>query len=121
VQTALAAGVKVVAGTDAGGHDHPANARELECLVDAGMTPLQAIRAGTGLAAECLGWDATVGTVQADRLADLVAMDDDPLRDIRLLQQRDRIRVVWKGGKVCVDRRAGRVAAADDRTARLET
>ena len=121
VQTALAAGVKVVAGTDAGGHDHPANARELECLVDTGMTPLQAIRAGTGLAAECIGLDATVGTVQADRLADLVAVDGEPLRDIRLLQQRDRIRVVWKGGKVCVDRRGGRVAAADDRTARLET
>src|SRR5215510_10041242 len=94
VQTALAAGVKVVAGTDAGGHDHPANARELECLVDAGMSPLQAIRAGTGLAAECLGWERTVGTVQADRLADLIVVDGDPLGDIRLLQQRDRIKIV---------------------------
>src|SRR5262245_30437799 len=121
VQTALAAGVKVVAGTDAGGHDHPANARELECLVDAGMTPLQAIRAGTGLAAECLGWEATVGTVQADRLADLIAVDRDPLGDIRLLQQRDRIKVVWKGGKICVDRHGGQIPAAEDQPARLST
>ena len=121
VQTALAAGVKVVAGTDAGGHDHPANARELECLVEAGMSPLQAIRAGTGLAAECLGWEGTVGTIQADRLADLIAVDGDPLRDIRLLQRADCIKIVWKGGKICVDRRSGHVAAAHDRTARLRT
>ena len=51
----------------------------------------------------------------------LVAVDGDPLGDIRLLQQRDRIKVVWKGGKICVDRRAGGVAVDDDRTARLET
>jgi imidazolonepropionase-like amidohydrolase len=47
IRKALEAGVKVVAGTDAGGHGHPANAGELECLVKAGMTPMQAIQAGT--------------------------------------------------------------------------
>src|SRR5204863_19585 len=55
VRHALAAGVKVVAGTDAGGHGHPNNALELEHLIAAGMTPMQALQAATRLAAECLG------------------------------------------------------------------
>jgi len=105
VQMALAAGVKLVAGTDAGGHGHPVNARELECLVEAGMSPMQALRAGTGRAAECLGWERQVGTIEPGRFADLVAVDGDPLRDITLLQRAARIKLVWKGGKRCVDRR----------------
>jgi imidazolonepropionase-like amidohydrolase len=108
VQAALEAGVKVSAGTDAGGHGHPANARELQCLVEAGMSPMQALAAATGLAAECLGWQHEIGTVKAGRLADLVAVDGDPLRDITLLQQAERIALVCKGGRICVDRRAGR-------------
>ncbi len=108
VEMALHAGVKIVAGTDAGGHGHPVNARELECLVEAGMSPMQAIRAGTGLAAECLGWERELGTVEEGRLADLVAVDGDPLRDITLLQKPERIKLVWKGGRVSVDRRVPR-------------
>jgi len=106
VQMALAAGVKISAGTDAGGHGHPVNARELECLVQAGLSPMQALQAATGLAAECLGWERDVGTVQAGRLADLVAVDGDPLRDITLLQSPERIKLVYKGGRLCADRRA---------------
>src|SRR5215472_10161561 len=112
VQMALAAGVKVTAGTDAGGHGHPVNARELQCLVEAGMSPMQALRAGTGRAAECLGWEREVGTIQPGRFADLVAVDGDPLRDITLLQQAERIKIVWKGGKICVDRRHAQEIAA---------
>ena len=111
VQMALAAGVKISAGTDAGGHGHPVNARELECLVEAGMSPMQALQAATGLAAECLGWERDVGTVQAGRFADLVAVDGDPLRDITLLQEPERIKLVYKGGRLCVDRRAPREAS----------
>ncbi|HXJ77483.1 MAG TPA: amidohydrolase family protein [Candidatus Methylomirabilis sp.] len=114
VQMALAAGVKITAGTDAGGHGHPVNARELECLVEAGLSPLQAIRAGTGLAAECLGREAELGTIQPGRLADLVAVDGDPLRDIALLQRPERIKLVWKGGRVCVDRRAASGVVLED-------
>jgi imidazolonepropionase-like amidohydrolase len=113
VQMALHAGVKIVAGTDAGGHGHPVNARELECLVEAGMSPMQAIQAGTGLAAECLGWERELGTVEEGRLADLVAVDGDPLRDIALLQKAERIKLVWKGGRVCVDRRVPREVAVE--------
>jgi imidazolonepropionase-like amidohydrolase len=113
VQKALAAGVSVVAGTDAGGHGHPANARELECLVEAGMSPMQALQAATGRAAECIGWERELGTVAAGRLADLVALDGDPLRDISLLQKRECIKLVWKGGTICVDRRSRREVAVE--------
>ena len=86
------------------------NARELECLVQAGLSPMQALQAATGLAAECLGWERDVGTVQAGRLADLVAVDGDPLRDITLLQSPERIKLVYKGGRLFADRRAPREA-----------
>ena len=100
VQKALAAGVKVVAGTDAGGWVHGNNAQELECLVDAGMTPMQALVAGTGWAAECCGLEKQVGTVQKGKFADLVVVDGDPLKDIRVLQDKTRIKLVMKEGKV---------------------
>jgi imidazolonepropionase-like amidohydrolase len=109
VRMAFDAGVKIVAGTDAGGHGHPANARELECLVEAGLSPMQALQAATGVAAACLGRQRDLGTVEAGRLADLVAVDGDPLRDIAVLQKPECIKVVWKGGEICVDRRAVRV------------
>src|SRR5213083_2732950 len=63
VQRALTAGVKVVAGTDAGGHGHPNNALELEHLVAAGMSPMQALQAATSVAAECLGLGQEIGTI----------------------------------------------------------
>src|SRR3984893_4856218 len=79
IQRALAIGVKVVAGTDAGGHGHPANAGELECLVKSCMSPMQALQAATGWAAECCGKEAEVGTVEPGKLADLVVVSGDPL------------------------------------------
>src|SRR5271156_2426624 len=82
IKRALRVGVKIVAGTDAGGHGHPANAGELLCLVHAGMTPMQALQAATGWAAECLGQEADLGTVAPGRLADLVVVAGDPLADI---------------------------------------
>jgi len=98
VSRALAAGVKVVAGTDAGGHGHPNNALELEHLVAAGMTPMQALRAATSQAAECLGLEQEIGTIEKGKWADLVLVDGDPLRDVRVLQDARRIRQVLKGG-----------------------
>ncbi len=99
IRRALEIGVKVVAGTDAGGHGHPANAGELECLVKAGMTPMQALQAATGWAAECLGQEDEVGTVAAGRWADLVVVDGDPLADIAVLRNPANIRLVLKGGE----------------------
>ena len=104
IKRALAIGVKVVAGTDAGGHGHPANAGELACLVKAGMTPMQALQAATGWAAECLGQEADLGTVKPGKLADLVAVAGDPLADIAILQDRDKIALVLKGGEIAADR-----------------
>ena len=104
VRRALAAGVRVVAGTDAGGHAHPPNALEIQYLVEAGLTPMQALQAATGWAAECLGRAGEIGTVTAGALADLVLVDGDPLGDATLLQRPERIRLVVKGGEVAVDR-----------------
>jgi imidazolonepropionase-like amidohydrolase len=98
VRRALAAGVKVVAGTDAGGHGHPPNALELEHLVAAGMSPMQALQAATSLAAECLALEQEIGTIEKGKWADLVIVDGDPLSDVRVLQEPGRIKQVWKGG-----------------------
>src|SRR5437870_6538245 len=105
LQKAVEAGVKIVAGTDAGGHEHHINAQELQYLVEAGLSPMQALQTATGWAAECLGLERELGTVVPGKLADLIAVDGDPLRDIALLQDVQRIKVVLKGGAVCVDRR----------------
>src|SRR5881296_3722023 len=105
LQKALAAGVKIVAGTDAGGHEHNINAQELQYLVEAGLSPMQALQAATGWAAECLGLESEVGTVRPGKRADLVAVDGNPLQNITVLQDVQRIKLVLKGGDVCVDRR----------------
>jgi len=105
LQQALAAGVKIVAGTDAGGHQHCINARELQYLMEAGMTPMQAIQAATGWAAECLGLDQEIGTITPGKAADLLVLNGNPLQDIMLLQQPERIQLVLKDGVSCVDRR----------------
>ena len=101
---ALAAGVKVVAGTDAGGFVHGDNASEIQYLVEKGMSPMQAIQAATVWAAECVGLEKQIGTVAAGKLADLVVVDGDPLRNIGVLRDQERIRLVMKGGEVCVNK-----------------
>jgi len=94
-------GVKIVMGTDAGGFpwtDPNLNeAKEFHYYVDYGMTPMQAIKSGTSLAAEMLGWSDKLGTVEAGKLADLVAVSGDPLGDITELE---RVRFVMKEGVV---------------------
>ena len=100
LQKALEAGVKVVAGTDAGGWGHPNNAMELECMVDAGMTPMQAVVAATSWAAECLGLEGETGTVQKGKAADLLVIDGNPLNDITHIQQEERIKLVMKEGRI---------------------
>lgn len=111
IQRALAAGVKIVAGTDAGGHEHNINARELQYLVEAGLTPMQALQSATGWAADCLGMASELGTLTPGKYADLIALDGDPLQDITLLQNVQRLKLVLKEGVICADRRK----AADGR------
>lgn len=96
-QLALAGGVKVALGTDAGVMRHGTNAREFALMVQYGMSPMQAIVAGTASAATLLGRAADVGTLTVGRHADIVAVRGDPLQDIAVLQ---RVDFVMKGGSV---------------------
>ncbi len=101
IRRALAAGVRVVAGTDAGGHGHPPNARELPLLVAAGLTSMQAIQAATGWAADAIGLAREIGTVEKGKRADLIAVAGDPLADVAVLADARNIRLVLKDGVVC--------------------
>jgi imidazolonepropionase-like amidohydrolase len=98
-QRALRKGVKIVMGTDAGGFPWTDinQAKEFEYYVQYGMTPMQAIKSGTSLAAELLGQSDNIGAVAPGLFADIVAVAGDPLKDITELQ---RIRFVMKGGTV---------------------
>ena len=88
------------------GWGHPVNAGELQCMVEeAGMTPMQALVAATDTAAQCLGHEKDLGTVEKGKLADLVVVDGDPLQDIKMLSDKERIKMVIKGGSVHADRR----------------
>ncbi|HYJ78955.1 MAG TPA: amidohydrolase family protein, partial [Longimicrobiaceae bacterium] len=96
---AMAAGVPVALGTDAGVGPHGANGHEFTLMVEwGGMTPMQSIVAGTSSAAKLLGVDGTVGTLAAGKLADVVAVRGDPLRDVRALE--NGVVFVMKNGVV---------------------
>lgn len=105
VQRALELGVPIAAGTDAGGHGHPKNALELGHLIEAGLTPMQALQSATQWAAKCLGLEKDLGTLEKGRLADLVLVDGNPLDDVKVLLEPERIQLVVKGGAIEVDRR----------------
>ena len=98
-QKALKKGVKIALGTDAGGFDWKAlnQAKEFEYYVQYGMTPMQAIRSGTAVPAELLGWSDKVGAIEAGKWADITAVRGDPLKDITELQ---KVVFVMKGGVV---------------------
>ena len=94
------AGVRIVSGSDAVAGLHGQNARELEWLVKAGLTPAEALRAATVDAAQLLGLDGQVGVIKNGYAADLIAISGDPSRDITVLQ---RVGFVLKGGQVVKD------------------
>ena len=98
-QKALKTNLKIALGTDAGGFDwrEVNQAKEFTYYVNYGMTPMRAIRSGTVVAAELLGWGDRIGTVEAGKYADLVAVTGDPLNDITELE---RVKFVMKGGIV---------------------
>ena len=93
---ALDGGVKIALGTDAGVMKHGTNAREFELMVRWGMTPMQAIVAGTLSGATLLGLEREIGTIAAGKRADIVGVRGDPLQDITVLQHVD---FVMKDGK----------------------
>ncbi len=95
-------------GTDIGlDPEMGANAGELEIYVNYGMTPMEAIQTATKNAAEAIGLGRDLGTLEPGKLADVIAVEGNPLRDIRLLQDRSKIQLVMKDGEVVVDRRPG--------------
>ncbi|HEX2767351.1 MAG TPA: amidohydrolase family protein [Candidatus Limnocylindria bacterium] len=96
---AVAAGVKVAMGTDSGVTPHGENLRELALMVEGGMTPMQAIEATTRAAAELMGLQDELGTLEPGKRADLVVVDGDPL-DVATLA--DRISAVYKDGVAVV-------------------
>jgi imidazolonepropionase-like amidohydrolase len=91
------AGVDIVFGTDAAVYPHGLNARQFPIMVQRGMTPMAAIQAATSLAAQHMGWDDRIGSLQPGRFGDVIAVRGDPLADITRLQHVD---VVIKGGLV---------------------
>jgi imidazolonepropionase-like amidohydrolase len=109
VRQAIRAGVPVALGTDATVIPHGQNARELAVLVELGLTPLQAVRAATVDAARLLGLERDVGALAVGLRADLVAVDGNPLEDVRVLE---KVRFVMKDGQVVVDARAAPAATA---------
>jgi imidazolonepropionase-like amidohydrolase len=94
---ALAAGLPIGFATDAAVIPHGDNAKEFEVRVRLGESPMAAIVSATSLNAEILGWSDRVGTLERGKLADLIAVAADPLRDITELQ---RVKFVMKGGVV---------------------
>jgi imidazolonepropionase-like amidohydrolase len=91
-------GVRIAMGTDAGAFGHRHQAAELELLVEAGLSPMQALVAATSSSAACVGLGDQIGTLAAGYDADLVVVEGDPLADIRVLQDPEKIKMVMKAG-----------------------
>jgi imidazolonepropionase-like amidohydrolase len=101
---ALRAGIPIGLGSDAAVVPHGENAKELTTRVNLGERPMDAIVSATALNAQILGWSDRIGTVEAGKLADLVAVAGDPLADVSVLE---RVGFVMKGGAVYRDDLSG--------------
>ena len=95
---ALERGVRIAMGTDTGVGPHGTNAEELQRMVEAGMSPMQALVATTKTAAECVRLGHLTGTLEVGKRADILGVDGDPLADIAILQGRQRLALVVKDG-----------------------
>jgi len=96
-QKAMRMGVKICFGTDVGAFDHGTSAREFLKMVEYGMQPIDAIRSATVRAAELLRMEKQLGNIESGKLADIIAVDGNPLNDIKALT---RVTFVMKDGKV---------------------
>jgi imidazolonepropionase-like amidohydrolase len=100
IARAYKAGVKIAMGTDAGVMPHGTNLRELGLMCTVGMSPMQSIVATTKTAAECLGWHDRVGTLEKGKLADIIIVREDPIKNIRSLENNANIKLVMKDGVI---------------------
>ena len=96
-QRAVKAGVKIAFGTDAAVYPHGWNAKQFSKMVEWGLTPMQAIQSATINSADLLAWQDRVGSIETGRFADIIAVNGDPLQDIKVLEKVD---FVMKGGTV---------------------
>jgi imidazolonepropionase-like amidohydrolase len=94
---AVAAGVRIAYGTDAGVYPHGKNARQLPYMVRHGMSPIQAIQSATIRAAELMGWEERLGSIESGKLADVIAVRGDALSDLESFAE---VPFVMKGGAV---------------------
>jgi imidazolonepropionase-like amidohydrolase len=103
------AGIRIAMGTDMGFEpDMGSNAAELEIYVKLGMTPMDAILAATRNAAQAIKMSDDLGTVEPGKLADIIAVNGDPLQNIACLQEKRNIQLVMKEGRLYADRRPGK-------------
>ncbi|MFD1926801.1 amidohydrolase family protein [Sporosarcina siberiensis] len=100
IAKAYKAGVKIAMGTDAGCFPHGINLRELNLLCEIGMTPMEAIISATKTAAECMGWEDKIGTIEEGKLADIIIVNGNPLDNIKVLENNDNIVNVIMDGVV---------------------
>lgn len=101
VQKAYQAQIPIAMGTDAGTpfNLHGGNLKELEILMNVGLTPMEAIVSATKTASEVLGMERKIGTIERGKIADLIVVDGNPLEDIRLLQKKEKILVIMREGR----------------------
>jgi imidazolonepropionase-like amidohydrolase len=97
VRRAKAGGVNIAFGTDTGVSKHGSNGKEFALMVEAGFTPEEAIRAATVAASEHVQMSADIGTLEAGKFGDMIAVANDPLKDVRALEA---VSFVMKGGTV---------------------
>src|SRR5262249_53271685 len=97
-QRALGKGVKIALGTDAAVYPHGRNAEEFHQMVDLGMKPIAALKAGTSAGADLLGMSDKIGTLESGKLADIVAVPGNPVDNIR---QTEHVFFVMKEGTIC--------------------
>jgi imidazolonepropionase-like amidohydrolase len=108
IRHAYESGVKIAMGTDAAVYPHGLNAHEIEVYVrDLGMPPMEAIQTATVNAADLMGWTDRTGSLDAGKWADVIAVDGDPLKDVKLLQN---VQFVMKAGVVYKGQGAGQAS-----------
>lgn len=113
VARAYEAGVRIAMGTDAGVMPHGTNLRELGLMASVGMSPMEVIVNTTKTAAECLGWDDRLGTIESGKLADIIITKTDPLQNLTSLEKPDNIVTVLKDGQIVKDLRAAKNGKAN--------
>ena len=102
LKLAYEAGVPIAMGSDVGTplNVHGENGLEIYWMGQAGMSAMDALVAATGNAARALGWDAWLGTLEPGKVADLIALDSNPLEDLRALAQKEHLQFVMKDGRI---------------------